>query len=61
MEFEAPGNSEEDCSTDVTYMAVFGGTYEVELVFASLEAGVTVDEAALNVIFIPFNGSGEQP
>ena len=55
------GNSEENCSTDAFYTSLFGGVHTVDFVFNNVGANSVVDETVLNVLFVPFNGEGEEP
>jgi len=61
IELDTPNNSEDDCATDAVYTMIFGGTQTVDLEFVSMIAGNTVDEAVLTVLYVPFNGEGNQP
>lgn len=55
-------NKEEDCSTN-TVVPVQGGTHTVDLEADSFLdlTSTTFDESALSVLYVPFDGSGNQP
>ncbi len=53
-------NNEEDCSTDGTAV-VDAGTYEVHFATSNVSIGLTFDDAAMWVIWVPFDGAGDIP
>jgi hypothetical protein len=53
------GNTEENCNTDYTVPVAAGAHTVVFRGFA--EASTRFDEATLNVLFVPFDGLGDQP
>ena len=51
------GNLEENCSTDAGYLTC-GGAHTITFEASSVGANTNFDESTLEVIFIPFNGTG---
>jgi hypothetical protein len=53
-------NQEENCSTEAT-LPVDAGSHKVDLEGAGLDANSVFDESQLQVLFVPFDGTGATP
>jgi hypothetical protein len=60
-EFEAAAaDSEENCTTETT-VQVAAGSHTVDFEYTGVAATTTVDESALQVLYVPFGATGTQP
>jgi hypothetical protein len=59
IHLDGGGNDEENCGTDIAW-PVGKGSHVVKF-RAYINSGLTYDESTLEVVFIPFNGSGKVP
>jgi hypothetical protein len=54
------GNEEEDCTTE-TVVPVAAGDHTVDFEYAGVDNGTTVGASSLQVLFVPFGGTGALP
>ena len=57
---DSVAGTDEDCATNGVYPTVVGGTFKVDLEFVGMSE-VTADETVLTVMYVPFDGDGDQP
>ncbi|MEA2333002.1 MAG: hypothetical protein QOH58_3140 [Thermoleophilaceae bacterium] len=60
IEIDGAANSEEDCTTETT-VQVGAGSHKVDLEGLDVAPTTTFDEAALQVLFVPFGATGSTP